>query len=88
MLNVGFGNYVAKDKIVVIMSPESAPIKRLVTNAKLGEKLIDLTYGRRTRAIIITTDGQVILASSVPETLAGRFAPISKENTREEDELT
>lgn len=76
MINIGFGNYVAKSKIVAVISPESAPVKRLISSAKANDKLVDATYGRSTRAVIVTESGQIILASIVPDTLAGRFEDI------------
>jgi hypothetical protein len=73
LLNIGFGNVVSTSRIVAIVSPESAPIKRIVQDAKEKGCLIDATYGRRTRAVIITDSDHVILSAVQPETVAGRL---------------
>ena len=73
LINVGFGNTVSANRIISIVSPESAPIKRLVQEAKDSKMAIDATYGRRTRAVIIMDSGHVILAAVQPETVAGRL---------------
>lgn len=72
LVNIGFGNIVAADKIVAIVSPESAPIKRMVQEAKDGKTAVDATYGRRTRAVLIMDSGHIILSAVQPETVAGR----------------
>ena len=72
-INIGFGNIVSANRIISIVSPESAPIKRLVQEAKDSKMAIDATYGRRTRAVIIMDSGHVILAAVQPETVAGRL---------------
>jgi hypothetical protein len=71
--NIGFGNMVATDRIIVVLSPESAPIKRMIQEAKESNTLIDATYGRRTRAVLIMDSGHVLLSPLQPETLAHRF---------------
>lgn len=73
LINIGFGNVVNSDKIVAIISPDSAPSKRLVQSAKDNNSVIDSTQGRRTRAIIVTDSGHVILSALLPETIAGRL---------------
>ncbi|MCF2641299.1 MAG: DUF370 domain-containing protein [Lachnospiraceae bacterium] len=73
LINVGFGNVVNSDKIVSIISSDSAPAKRLVQNAKEEGRLVDATQGRRTRGIILTDGNKVILSALQPDTLAGRF---------------
>ena len=73
LINKGFGNIVSANRIISIVSPESAPIKRLVQEAKDSKMAIDATYGRRTRAVIIMDSGHVILAAVQPETVAGRL---------------
>ncbi|MBP0968548.1 MAG: DUF370 domain-containing protein [Oscillospiraceae bacterium] len=73
LLNIGFGNVVSTSRIIAIVSPESAPIKRIVQEAKEKGSLIDATYGRRTRAVIITDSDHVILSAVQPETVAGRL---------------
>lgn len=73
LINIGFGNIVSANRIIAIVSPESAPLKRLVQEAKDKGTAIDATYGRRTRAVIIMDSGHVILSAVQPETVAGRF---------------
>ncbi|MDD2997454.1 MAG: DUF370 domain-containing protein [Erysipelotrichia bacterium] len=73
LLNIGFGNVVVADRIVAIVSPGSAPIKRLKEDAKEQGRLIDATYGRKTRAIIVTESNHVILSAINPETAAMRM---------------
>ena len=73
MINVGYGNLVAVNRIVAIVVPESAPIKRLVQDAKENYKLIDATYGRKKRAVIVTDSGYVLLTSVQPETIYRRL---------------
>ncbi|MDI6785601.1 MAG: DUF370 domain-containing protein [bacterium] len=76
LLNIGFGNVVVISKIVSITSPESAPMKRIKEQARAEGRLIDATYGRKTRAIIITDSNHVILSSVQPETMADRLQNI------------
>ena len=73
LINVGFGNIVSANRIIAIVSPESAPIKRIIQDARETGRLIDATYGRRTRAVIITDSGHVLLSSVQPETVANRL---------------
>lgn len=73
LINIGFGNIVSGNRVIAIVSPESAPIKRIITDARERGQLIDATYGRRTRAVIITDSSQVILSAIQPETVANRF---------------
>ena len=73
LINIGFGNMVSANRMVAIVSPESAPIKRIVQDAKERGVLIDATYGRRTRAVIITDSDHVILSAIQPETVANRL---------------
>ncbi|MCY7277273.1 MAG: DUF370 domain-containing protein [Phormidesmis sp. CAN_BIN44] len=79
LVNIGFGNIVSAGRVVAIVSPESAPIKRIITDAREEKKLIDATYGRRTRAVIIVDSGHVILSAIQPETVANRFT-LSKDS--------
>ncbi|HEY8487344.1 MAG TPA: DUF370 domain-containing protein [Limnochordales bacterium] len=74
LINIGFGNIVAANRIVAIVSPESAPIKRIIQESRDRGRLIDATYGRRTRAVIITDSEHVILSAVQPETVAHRLA--------------
>jgi hypothetical protein len=73
LINIGFGNIVSANRIIAIVSPDSAPIKRIITDAREGDKLIDATYGRRTRAVIVMDSGHVVLSAIQPETVANRF---------------
>ncbi|MCT4612993.1 MAG: DUF370 domain-containing protein [Clostridia bacterium] len=72
-INIGFGNIIAINKIVTVLSPESAPIKRLIHEAKEEGYLVDATYGRKTRAVVITDSDHVILTATQPETIANRI---------------
>jgi len=72
LINIGFGNMVSSSRILSIVSPESAPIKRIVQEARDRSMLIDATYGRRTRAVIVMDTDHVILSAILPETIAGR----------------
>lgn len=72
-INIGFGNIVSADKIVAIVSPDSAPIKRMVQEAKDNKTAVDATYGRRTRAVLIMNSNHIILSAIQPETVAGRL---------------
>ena len=73
LINIGFGNIVSANRIIAIVSPESAPIKRIVQEAKDEGMAVDATYGRRTRAVIITDSDHVILSAVQPETVASRL---------------
>ena len=73
LINIGFGNIVSANRIIAIVSPESAPIKRIITEARDRGMLVDATYGRRTRAVIITDSDHVILSAVQPETVAHRL---------------
>lgn len=73
LINIGFGNIVSANRVVAIVSPESAPIKRIVSDARERGQLVDATYGRRTRAVMITDSGHIILSAIQPETVANRF---------------
>lgn len=83
LINIGFGNIVSANRVVAIVSPESAPIKRIITDARERGDLIDATYGRRTRAVIITDSGHVVLSAIQPETVANRFV-VSKDGQSDE----
>ncbi|MGB7442784.1 MAG: DUF370 domain-containing protein [Coleofasciculaceae cyanobacterium] len=78
LINIGFGNIVSANRVIAIVSPESAPIKRIISEARESGHLVDATYGRRTRAVIITDSRHVILSAIQPETVAHRFV-ISKD---------
>lgn len=71
-MNIGFGNIVNADKIVAMITPDSAPAKRAIQKAKEESRLIDATQGRRTRAVIFTENDRIILSALLPDTLSGR----------------
>ena len=73
LINIGFGNIVSANRIIAIVSPESAPIKRIIPEARDAQRLIDATYGRRTRAVVVTDSDHVILSAVQPETVAHRI---------------
>ena len=73
LIHIGFGNIVNTSKIIAIVSPESAPIKRLAQNAKEKGLAIDATQGRRTKSVLIMEGGQVVLSALLPDTIAGRL---------------
>ena len=81
LVNIGFGNIVSAERIVAIVSPESAPIKRLIQEAKDEKTAVDAPYGRRTRAVLIMDSGHIILSAVQPETVGGR---IDKDISQEE----
>lgn len=84
LVNIGFGNMIAVNKLTAIIIADSAPVKRMIQDARENGHLIDATCGRRTRAVIVTDSGQIILSSIQPETIAGRLN--GKENSRQSDE--
>ena len=86
-INIGFGNMVSSGRLLAIVSPESAPIKRIIQEAKDRGMLVDATYGRRTRAVIIMDTDHVILSAIQPETIAGRAAGKMDNHSDEEAEL-
>jgi len=73
LVNIGFGNIVSADRLIAIVSPESAPIKRIIQEARESGRLIDATCGRRTRAVVITDSDHIILSAIQPETVANRM---------------
>lgn len=73
LVNIGYGNAVSADKVIVIVSPSSAPIKRIIQDARDTNKLVDATYGRKTRAVIITESNHVVLSALQAETIASRL---------------
>jgi regulator of extracellular matrix RemA (YlzA/DUF370 family) len=85
LINIGFGNMVSANRLVAIVSPESAPIKRIIQDARDKGTLIDATYGRRTRAVIITDSDHVILSAVQPETVANRLGDRDEEAEAEEE---
>jgi regulator of extracellular matrix RemA (YlzA/DUF370 family) len=75
-INVGFGNLVNSDKIISIVSPEAAPIKRLVQRAKEQDKVVDATAGRKTKAVIVCENDRIVLSSLVPDTIGRRLTGV------------
>ncbi len=86
LINIGFGNMVSANRLVAIVSPESAPIKRIIQDARDKGVLIDATYGRRTRAVIITDSDHVILSAVQPETVANRVVDQYDDDEQEGEE--
>lgn len=86
LVNVGFGNIVSADRLIAIVSPESAPIKRIMQEAREAGRLIDATCGRRTRAVVITDSDHVILSAIQPETIANRLDTPADEFLAEADD--
>ena len=87
LINIGFGNVVNSDKVIAIINPDSAPIKRMIQNAKDSGMAIDATQGRRTKSVIIMESSQVVLSALQPETIARRFSSGNDfEGKEDEDE--
>ena len=85
LINIGFGNMVSASRLVAIVSPESAPIKRIIQEGRERGVLIDATYGRRTRAVIITDSDHIILSAIQPETVANRLESLDYDDSDEEE---
>lgn len=85
LINIGFGNMISADRLIAIVSPDSAPIKRIVQEARERNMLIDASYGRRTRAVIVMDSDHVVLSALAAERLAPRLG-LSVEELTEEDE--
>lgn len=85
-INIGFGNMVASDRIITIVSPDSAPVKRLIQDAKDTGRVIDVSCGRRTRAVIITDSEHVILSAIQSETIANRLESNTADDEEEPEE--
>jgi len=86
LINIGFGNVVVASKVVAVVSPGSAPMKRLRDEARDAGRLVDATEGRRTRSIIVTDSGQVILSAIQPETIAAKFSEGRQRESGEKSE--
>lgn len=84
LLNIGYGNLVSADRLLAIVSPDSAPIKRMVQEGREQGRLIDATYGRKTRSVLIADTDHIILSALPPETISGRLE--DKEVSKEEEE--
>lgn len=87
LVNIGFGNMVSVSRIIAIISPESAPIKRIIQDAKENGNLIDATHGRRTRAVIVTDSDQIVLTYLQPETVASKIAAEDGRALTDEEEI-
>ena len=85
LINIGFGNMVSSARLIAIVSPESAPITRIVQDAREQGRLIDATYGRRTRAVIVMDSDHVILSAVQPETVAARLNDNEEEQAQDEE---
>lgn len=86
LINIGFGNMVSASRLVAIVSPESAPIRRIIAKAKEANMLIDATYGRRSRAVLVTDSEHVILSPIQPETIANRISSEYEEDVEDEED--
>ena len=84
LVNIGFGNIVAANRIISIIRPESAPIKRIIQEARDKGMLVDATYGRRTRAVVVVDSGHIILSAVQPETVANRLVAQTADSEEEE----
>lgn len=80
LINIGFGNMVSADRLIAIVSPDSAPIKRIVQESRDRGMLIDASYGRRTRSVIVMDSDHVVLSAILPETISGRIGSSETEN--------
>ena len=85
LINIGFGNMISAGRLIAIVSPDSAPIKRMVQEARERGVLIDASYGRRTRAVLVMDNDHVVLSALQPETVATRLSG-EKDTGEEEDE--
>ena len=83
LINIGFGNMVSADRLVAVISPDSSPVKRMIKEARDQGRLIDASYGRSTRAVLIMDSDHVILSALQPETIAGRAGGPAEEKTEE-----
>ncbi len=84
LIGIGFGNLVAAERVISIVSPESAPIKRMIQEVRERGALIDASFGRSTRSVLVMDSGNVILSALPPETLAARFEDYNKEEEEED----
>lgn len=87
LINIGFGNMIAAERIVAVVSPDSAPVKRLVQEARDARRVVDATQGRRTRAVVITDSDHVVLSAIQPETVASRAGARDAAAQTEEKEI-
>lgn len=87
LINIGFGNMIAVDRVVAVVNPDSAPVKRLIQDARDDKRLLDATQGRRTRAVLIMSSNQVVLSAIQPETIASRVSSRDCEPHTEEKQI-
>jgi hypothetical protein len=87
LINIGFGNMIAAERIVAVVSPDSAPVKRLVQEARDAHRIVDATQGRRTRAVVVTDSDHVVLSAIQPETVASRAGSREAAAPTEEKEI-
>lgn len=80
LINIGFGNVVVSSRVVAVISPESAPVKRVIREAEEKGKLVNATYGRRTRAVIVTDSDHIVLSALQPETISSRVLQEEDDN--------
>lgn len=80
LINIGFGNMVSSSRLVAVVSPESAPIKRIVQEAKANKNLIDATYGRRCKAVLVMDSDHIILSAISPETIGNRTEEVEQKD--------
>lgn len=85
LVNIGFGNMISAQRLISMVGPDSAPVKRMIQEAREAGKLIDATYGRRTKAVLIMDSAHIVLSALQPETVAGRIS--GKETQISEEEL-
>ena len=86
LINIGFGNLIAAERVVSIVSPESAPIKRIITDSREKGMLVDASFGRKTKSVIITDSGYIVLSALVPDVLGARFGGKAPGNEEEESD--
>ena len=86
LINIGFGNLVNASRIITVVSPDSAPIKRIVQESKDKGSLIDASFGRKTKAVIIMDSDHVVLSALTPEAVSSRLEGIQNENEEQDDE--
>lgn len=82
LINIGFGNVVNEDKVVAVIKPEAAPVKRMVQGAKDSGSCVDATCGRKCKSVIVTDNGQLVLSSLLPDTIAGRVNQKNEEGNK------
>ena len=85
LINIGFGSLVSAERLVAVVSPDSAPIKRMVQEARERGALVDASYGRRTRAVLLMDNDHLVLSALQPETIAGRIGEDGRAGREEEN---